>query len=84
MNDLSYDACELSAGCPDPAQELLVLGRRPEARVGKGGGGNQRDGAQDRPVVDGRGACAVLLLVQIGEDLVKAALNVLSEQEANV
>ena len=68
----------------DPAQEPLVLGRRPESEiVGKGRRRKQFGGTRYRPV-DGAAARAEVLLVLIREDLVEVGPHPLGEQEANV
>ena len=77
-------ARELPAGRADSAQKRLVLGWRSESEiVGIGRRGNQCDGARDR-LVDGQGACAELMLVQVGEVLVEVPCDVLGLQNTNV
>ena len=84
LDDLLVHARELPAGCADSAQKRLVLGWRSESEiVGIGRRGNQCDGARDR-LVDGQGACAELMLVQVGEVLVEVPCDVLGLQNTNV
>ena len=84
LDDLLVHARELPAGCADPAQKRLVLGWRSESEiVGIGRRGNLCDGARDR-LVDGQGACAELMLVQVGEVLVEVPCDVLGLQNTNV
>ena len=71
------------AGLPDPAQELLVLGRRPESEAGRERSMPESVRRRSRPPGRQPGRPGSRSSVS-PEDLVEVAIDVLGEQEANV
>ena len=85
VDDLFEKRGEPLAGFPDPAQRLLVLGRRPESElVGKGRGRKLYGGTQSRPVDGPAPFLPSIHLVLRRKSALEGAIDRLGEQTANL